>query len=71
MQTTAWKYLNLARRWTAGHQFHHEVKRVGREMHIYVGLQPNDHGTHIATVVCDWDGDRESVDWLAEKPSGH
>jgi len=70
MQSTAWEYLNLARRWAAGRNFRHEVKRVGRDMHIYVSLEPGDEGTHIATVAYDWEGDRESVAWLVERPPG-
>ena len=71
MQTTAWEYLNLARRWAAGRNFRHEVRRVGLEMHIYVRLKPDEVGTHIATVSHDWDGDREAVNWLVERPSGY
>lgn len=70
MVNISWDLANLARRWAAGRRYEYRVLRGDGVYKVYVRLADKKKARHVASVPMDWDGDRDGVTWIVDKPEG-
>lgn len=65
-----WELMNVARRWANGRRFEYRTLKGEGVYKVYVRLSEKQKARHVASVPMDWDGNREGITWVADKPEG-